>query len=179
VRGTTLRSPQGHGSDTGKSWQYGEQVVGERGARAGRNRPDPPEAGAERDAGDLDRSGVRFARARRVRAAIKRRRALDVTWRVVVLVIGVLIILAGLALLALPGPGWAAIFVGLAVLATEFDWAQRLLHRVRDRVRAAAEKAKDPRRRRLVLLLGTVILLGGVALGWWYLDRFGFGLPTG
>jgi len=102
---------------------------------------------------------------------------LDATWRVVVLVVGVLIILGGVAMLALPGPGWAAIFIGLAVLATEFDWAQRLLHRVRARVHAAAEKAKDPKRRRLVLLLTAVILVAGIALGWWYLDRFGFGLP--
>jgi uncharacterized protein (TIGR02611 family) len=103
---------------------------------------------------------------------------LNATWRVVVLVLGVLIILGGVAMLALPGPGWAAIFVGLAVLATEFDWAQRLLHRARARVHAAAEKAKDPRRRGLVLTLGALLLLGGVALGWWYLDRFGLGLPS-
>jgi len=120
---------------------------------------------------------VRFARARRLRGAIKQRRALDVTWRVVVLVVGLLIIAGGLAMLVLPGPGWAAIFVGLAVLATEFDWAQRLLHRFRDRVHAAAEKAKDPKRRALVLVLGAVLLLGGIALGWWYVGQYGWGLP--
>ena len=36
------------------------------------------------------------------------------------------VVLAGIALLALPGPGWATIFVGLAILATEFDQADRL-----------------------------------------------------
>jgi uncharacterized protein (TIGR02611 family) len=122
-------------------------------------------------------SHVRFARVRRFRAAIKRRRLLDATWRVVVLVVGILIILAGLAMLALPGPGWAAIFLGLALLATEFDWAQRLLHRVRDKVQAATRKATDPRRRRRLIIVTTVLLVLAAAAGWWYLDRYGWGLP--
>jgi hypothetical protein len=37
-----------------------------------------------------------------------------------------------LALLVLPGPGWAVIFAGLAVLAAEFVWARRLLDRLKD-----------------------------------------------
>ena len=32
-----------------------------------------------------------------------------------------------------PGPGWAIVFVGLAILATEFDWARRLLAYTRER----------------------------------------------
>ena len=43
-----------------------------------------------------------------------------------VLAIGTVIILAGLALLILPGPGWALIFLGFALLATEFAFAQRI-----------------------------------------------------
>ena len=46
----------------------------------------------------------------------------------------------GLAVLAsassrsrIPGPGWAIVFVGLAILATEFDWARRLLAYARER----------------------------------------------
>jgi uncharacterized protein (TIGR02611 family) len=120
---------------------------------------------------------VRFAGLRRMRAAIKRRRALDATWRVVVLVVGVLIIVAGLAMLLLPGPGWAAIFIGLAVLATEFDWAQRLLHRAKERVQAATKKARDPRRRRLLLAGGAVLLVVAAGVGWWYVDRYGWALP--
>jgi uncharacterized protein (TIGR02611 family) len=37
-------------------------------------------------------------------------------------------------LLPLPGPGWLIIFAGLALLATEFAWAGRLLDYARDKV---------------------------------------------
>jgi uncharacterized protein (TIGR02611 family) len=43
-----------------------------------------------------------------------------------ILIIGVAIIVSGVAMLVLPGPGWAAIFLGFAVLATEFAFAERV-----------------------------------------------------
>lgn len=52
--------------------------------------------------------------------------------KLVALVFGVTLLLIGLALLFLPGPGTVVLGVGLAVLATEFWWARRLLHRARD-----------------------------------------------
>ncbi len=58
-----------------------------------------------------------------------------VIYRGGVALLGLAIVVAGLFLLPLPGPGWLVIFVGLGVLATEFDWAERLLHRVRGQVR--------------------------------------------
>lgn len=48
---------------------------------------------------------------------------------------GLLVVAAGLALVPLPGPGWVIVFAGLAIWATEFVWAQRLLHWSRARVR--------------------------------------------
>jgi uncharacterized protein (TIGR02611 family) len=48
-------------------------------------------------------------------------------YRLVVGVVGAAIVVLGIVLLPAPGPGWAVIFVGLAVLASEFEWAQRLL----------------------------------------------------
>lgn len=41
------------------------------------------------------------------------------------------LLVAGIAMLALPGPGWITIAAGLTVLATEFEWAQRLLDRMK------------------------------------------------
>ena len=38
-----------------------------------------------------------------------------------------LIVVGGLALVPLPGPGWVIVFIGLAIWASEFEWAQRLL----------------------------------------------------
>jgi uncharacterized protein (TIGR02611 family) len=43
-----------------------------------------------------------------------------------VLMVGAAIVVAGLAMLVLPGPGWAAIFLGFAVLATEFAVAEKV-----------------------------------------------------
>lgn len=43
-----------------------------------------------------------------------------------IFIVGWLIVLAGIAMLVLPGPGWAAIFVGFAILATEFASAQKV-----------------------------------------------------
>lgn len=49
-------------------------------------------------------------------------------------VVGVAIVVGGIVLLPLPGPGWLIIFIGLGVLASEFDWARRLLDFARKRV---------------------------------------------
>ncbi len=43
-----------------------------------------------------------------------------------VFMVGSSIVVAGIAMLVLPGPGWAAIFLGFAVLATEFAVAERV-----------------------------------------------------
>ena len=45
---------------------------------------------------------------------------------------GGLLLIAGIAMLALPGPGWLTIAAGLALLATEFAWARRLLDHLKD-----------------------------------------------
>lgn len=68
-------------------------------------------------------------------------------WRtarqVVVLVVGVTVILAGIALLVLPGPAFIVIPAGLAILATEFAWARRLLKRAHAYARNTVNKGKS------------------------------------
>jgi uncharacterized protein (TIGR02611 family) len=49
--------------------------------------------------------------------------------------IGLALVLLGLILLVLPGPGILTIAGGLAVLAPEFEWAQRLLDWMKTRYR--------------------------------------------
>jgi uncharacterized protein (TIGR02611 family) len=44
----------------------------------------------------------------------------------VVLIIGGVVILAGLVMLITPGPGWAALFLGFAIWATEFAFAEKV-----------------------------------------------------
>ncbi|MER7134244.1 TIGR02611 family protein [Streptosporangium saharense] len=49
------------------------------------------------------------------------------TLKIVIGVIGSVLVVAGLIMVPFPGPGWLVVFAGLAVLATEFHWAHRLL----------------------------------------------------
>lgn len=49
----------------------------------------------------------------------------------VVGVIGVTIVCVGLALVILPGPAVVVLPVGIAILATEFAWARRVMRRGR------------------------------------------------
>lgn len=51
--------------------------------------------------------------------------------RLVVIVVGFTVLLLGLALIVLPGPAVVVIPIGLAILATEFVWARRLLNRMK------------------------------------------------
>ena len=55
------------------------------------------------------------------------------TKRILVGIIGGLVVLIGIVAIPYPGPGWLIVFAGLAILATEFDWAQRLLDKARAR----------------------------------------------
>lgn len=62
--------------------------------------------------------------------------------KAVVLVIGGTIVLVGVAMIVLPGPAFIVVPAGIAVLATEFAWARRLLRKVKVRIRLAARKAR-------------------------------------
>jgi len=76
------------------------------------------------------------------------------TKRIVVLVVGVALVVLGIALIPLPGPFSIPLMVaGLAVLATEYVWAQRALDTVKDKAQKATNvvkrsvfrpKTKDP-----------------------------------
>ncbi|PZE23349.1 TIGR02611 family protein [Curtobacterium sp. MCBD17_028] len=100
----------------------------------------------------------RFHWFRDVRAWIHARPHLHFVYRVLVGIVGGLVIIIGLALVPLPGPGWLVVFIGLTILSSEFaffhrisTWLRRKLHdfwdRVRrhapsSRVRAAADRGK-------------------------------------
>ena len=71
-----------------------------------------------------DRTIRRWLRG--IRRRIHGRPALRRTYRVLVGLLGGTIAVVGLALVPLPGPGWLVVFLGLAILGTEFAWARRL-----------------------------------------------------
>ncbi len=59
-----------------------------------------------------------------------------------IFVVGWVIVLAGVAMLVLPGPGLLVIIAGLSVLGIEFAWAAKLRDQAKDKAKATAEKAK-------------------------------------
>lgn len=63
-----------------------------------------------------------------------RRGALALVRRVLVAVAGACTIVVGLVLVPLPGPGWFVVFLGFALLGSEFAWADRVRQVAQDRV---------------------------------------------
>lgn len=47
--------------------------------------------------------------------------------RIAIAVAGGSVLLVGIIAIPYPGPGWLIVFTGLAILATEFPWARRVL----------------------------------------------------
>ena len=52
--------------------------------------------------------------------------------RIVITVLGVTVLLIGLALIVLPGPAFVVIPAGLAILSLEFAWARHWLHKLKE-----------------------------------------------
>jgi len=66
--------------------------------------------------------------------------------RIAVSVAGFVLVAAGLVMLVLPGPGLLLVFVGLAVLATEYVWAQRALNFAKQKASQAKQKVRRGKR---------------------------------
>ena len=62
--------------------------------------------------------------------------------RIATAVAGGAVVLVGVALLVLPGPGLVVIALGLALLATEFTWAKDLLKKARAAIARQKKKLK-------------------------------------
>ena len=58
--------------------------------------------------------------------------------RLVIAVIGFTVLLIGVAMIVTPGPSILVIALGLAILATEFIWARRLLNQIRGQLQDKA-----------------------------------------
>jgi uncharacterized membrane protein len=67
---------------------------------------------------------------------------MPVVRKVVYSVIGLTVLLLGIAMMVLPGPAIIFIPLGLAILASEYAWARRIIRRGR----VFVEKAKRTRR---------------------------------
>lgn len=104
----------------------------------------------------------------RVRARIRRSPPLNAGYRVLVAVLGAAIVVVGLLLVPLPGPGWVIVFGGIGLWATEFAWAARLARYARRLLgRWTAWVRERSRPAEAGLAAGALVVLAG--LGWAFL----------
>ncbi|MGH3413651.1 MAG: PGPGW domain-containing protein [Marmoricola sp.] len=91
------------------------------------------------------------------------------------IVLGWLLVLAGIAALVLPGPGLLMLFAGLVVLSQEYAWAERRVEPVKAAAYRAAADGVQTWPRIAVSLLAVCCLCGVGAMwivqppapGWW------------
>lgn len=97
-------------------------------------------------------------------------RAMSLTTKIAVAVVGGLVALVGVVMIVTPGPAFVLIPLGLAILATEFAFARQWLTWARDKAAEAKRRSADVdpavRRRRLVLTVLTVLVVL-VAVSWY------------
>ncbi|MEY3148926.1 MAG: hypothetical protein RL029_200 [Actinomycetota bacterium] len=65
-------------------------------------------------------------------------------WRVFVGVVGGLVTIIGTVFLFAPGPGLLVLLAGLGILASEFAWASRAMHKTKSIAANAADKVGMP-----------------------------------
>jgi uncharacterized protein (TIGR02611 family) len=85
--------------------------------------------------------------------------------RSAITIVGVCLVLGGIALMPLPGPGILVVVAGLAVLATEYVWARRLLRRAKAEAERAQEEAVASPARIALTVLSALAMCGvGIAM---------------
>ena len=78
-----------------------------------------------------DPGAGRLTGLRRWREGLRGKPAQNSAYRVAVAVVGAVVLAVGVILVPYPGPGWLIVLAGLAILASEFERAHRVLTFVR------------------------------------------------
>ncbi len=78
--------------------------------------------------------------------------------------VGFVVVVIGIVLLPLPGPGWVIIASGLSILAKDVAWADRLLQRVRRRLPRRA----DGKVRRSAVAAALILMIGTLSIASWF-----------
>jgi uncharacterized protein (TIGR02611 family) len=114
-----------------------------------------------------------MARLKAMRTRIRSTRTGRLVLKAVVGVVGGAVIIVGIVLLPLPGPGWLIIFAGLGIMSSEYEWAARLLGFARRQVADWTKWASTQSRpvQALIGLAGLVVLAGVLLLAWWLYTR--------
>lgn len=99
------------------------------------------------------------------RDRIERNPALKHAYKVCVGIVGFVVLVAGIVMIPLPGPGWLVVIAGLAILSTEFEWAERLLKFTKRNVLAWTKwVARQSLWVRLLIGLATLAFVYGVVV---------------
>jgi hypothetical protein len=86
--------------------------------------------------------------------------------RATIAVLGGVVLLVGIALLVLPGPGLLLVLAGLLMLASEFPTLERFVDPVRDRaMKAAEDSVASPLRITGSVLAGLGLIAAGIVWG--------------
>jgi hypothetical protein len=86
--------------------------------------------------------------------------------RASIAVVGGVVLLVGVALLVLPGPGLLLVLAGLLILASEFPALERYIDPVRDRaMKAAEESVSSPLRIAGSVVCGLGLIAAGIVWG--------------
>jgi len=97
------------------------------------------------------------------RRKIRSKPQVHLIYRIVVGIVGLMIVVVGLILVPFPGPGWLVVLLGLAVWASEFKWAQRLLQLASRTLKAWSAGLKpQPWWKKALVLLGTLVAVAAV-----------------
>jgi uncharacterized protein (TIGR02611 family) len=64
--------------------------------------------------------------------------------RLIIFMLGMGVLMIGVVMIVTPGPAFLIIPLGLAILASEFVWARRLLQRVKDRLQRRPGNSPPP-----------------------------------
>jgi len=86
--------------------------------------------------------------------------------RALYVAVGFTVLLAGLAMLVLPGPAFLVIPIGLAILALEFTWAEAMLERAIEQGEKARQRAAETSTTQRVRS-GIAVALGAAAAAVW------------
>ena len=79
-----------------------------------------------------------------LRTRMRANKIANAAWRTGIFIVGFLLVIVGIVLLVLPGPGWLLIFIGFLTLATEFAWASRAILKTKSLAASAADKVGIP-----------------------------------
>jgi uncharacterized protein (TIGR02611 family) len=92
-----------------------------------------------------------------LRRFIKRTKAGQIIWRVVIGILGGSITVLGAIALVAPGPGLLILLAGLGILASEFAWASRAMNKTKSMAQSAADKVGIPTWIKYLIFAGAAV----------------------